>query len=82
MATSILDAHRLREILHYDPQTGAFRWRVMLSRPCRSSQSRGWMVSRRLKLGTTCQHNQQQPTSISPFFMVAQYRVSRFLSAT
>lgn len=31
MATPILDAERLRDILEYDPETGIFHWKVMLA---------------------------------------------------
>lgn len=31
MATPILDAERLRDILEYDPETGIFHWKMMLA---------------------------------------------------
>lgn len=32
MATTILDAQRLREVLDYDPDTGLFRWKIAVGR--------------------------------------------------
>ena len=42
MATANLSAHRLRDLLHYDPETGLFTWRVQRCNVAKGA-SAGWV---------------------------------------
>lgn len=41
MAAPILTAARLREVLHYDPETGYFKWALRISSKCPSGKLAG-----------------------------------------
>lgn len=44
MATAILSAERLREVLHYDPETGVFTWKVRTSNRVNVGSAAGAML--------------------------------------
>jgi HNH endonuclease/AP2 domain len=44
--TGVLTAERLREVLHYDPASGGFRWRVRPSNRVRAGDVAGSLASR------------------------------------
>lgn len=54
MAESILTADRLREMLHYDPEAGAFTWKVNRGRNAKLGQRAGTVNDRGYRVINVC----------------------------